>query len=357
VIQLAGTKPSAHRDVIRNIAINHKGEKIDFLHGAVGQAALDTVIGTYVLHYANGQTKTIPLIYGRNTGNSFGGQAGEVLTDAAIAWSDETVRVFKYTVNNPLPGVVIKTLDFVSKNAPPAPFLIAMTVESAPAERKYEWFDSIRAWNSIPPRDPAARPNQVDLAKFYGTALDDDWFNHPGHDLHDVPHGLHPFGGVLFDVRGVIVLAGTKSLAVSGLALPEAMLGIPVGIKGDAIHFLQASAFQGPQGPQAGLKIGEYVMHYENGQTRTADLVYGENELDWWVLPTEPHPTKAEDVWYGSNWATRSRGLKTRLIKFTWVNPLPKVKIATIDFISAMTPASPMLMAITVEPHGDLKAQ
>ncbi len=245
MIQLAGRKPSAYPDAVQGIAINYKGEKIDFLHGAAGDAAEDTVIGNYVLHYANGETKKIPLVYGRNTKDSFGGYAGSVVTDATIAWSSQAVKVFKYTGNNPLPGVEIKTMDFVSNNTQAAPFLIAMTIEPIQAERAYEWFDSIKAWNPIAPRDTLASPNQVDLTRYYGTSLNDDWFNHPGHDFHDVPQGLKPFGGVLFDVRGLIVLAGTNSLAVSGLALPEAVLGIPVGLKGDAIHFLQAAAFRG----------------------------------------------------------------------------------------------------------------
>ena len=183
MIQLAGTKPSTHPNAIGGIAINYKGEKIDFLHGAAGRAEEDTVIGNYVLHYANGETKKIPLVYGRNTKNSFSGNSGSVLTDAATAWTSETVQVFKYTANNPLPGVEIKTMDFVSNNTQAAPFLIAMTIEPTQAERTYEWFDSIKAWNPIAPRDPLASPNQVDLTKYYGTSLNDDWFNHPGHDL------------------------------------------------------------------------------------------------------------------------------------------------------------------------------
>ncbi|MGC9159627.1 MAG: hypothetical protein ACP5FH_11620 [Terracidiphilus sp.] len=158
---------------------------------------------------------------------------------------------------------------------------------------------------------------------------------------------MQTFGGVLFDVRGLIVLAGTQSLSVSGLALPETVKGIPVDRKGKALHFLQAAAFVGSA---PGLKIGEYVMHYENGETRVADLIYGENELDWWVNPAEGHVTKANEVWFGSNPATRSRGMKTRLIQFTWNNPLPEVTITSIDFVSCLTTSSPMLVAITVEP-------
>ena len=346
IIMLAGKKPSAHTDAVNGIAIHYKGDKFDFLHGAAGTVEEDTIIGSYLLHYTNGETKKIPLVYGRNIMNSFDGNSGYVLTDAVTAWAGQTVQLFKYTAYNPLPGIEVKTMDFISNNTQAAPFLISMTIEPTQAERQYEWFDSIKAWNPIAPRDPLARPEQVDLTNYYGTSLNDDWFNHAGHDLHDVPQGLHTFGGVLFDVRGLIVLAGARSLAVSGLVLPEALLNIPVGRRGKAVHFLQASAFVGTT---AGEKIGEYVIHYVNGETRITDLIYGENMLDWWVNPAEGHVTKAEEVWYGANTATRSRGMQTRLIKFTWENPLPDVEITTIDFVSTLTNSAPMLVAITVE--------
>jgi hypothetical protein len=347
VIQLAGSNQAKHPAAVKDIAIHYKGEKLDFLHGAAGTVEEDTVIGYYVFHYANGETKNIPLVYGRNIKDSFAGKTEVVLTNAVTVGAGVTARVYKYTAFNPLPGIKVETLDFVSNNTQAAPFLIAMTIEPAQADRTYEWFDAIRAWNPIAPRDPQAGPDQVDLTKFYGTSLNDDWFNHPGHDLHDVPQGLQLFGGVLFDVRGLIVLAGSGSLAVSGLVLPEAVRNIPVGRKGKALHFLQASAFVGTP---HGVKIGEYVIHYTNGETRTADLIYGENMLDWWVHPEDGHVTKAEEVWYGANTATRSMGMQTRLIKYAFENPLSDVEISAIDFVSAVSNSAPMLVAITVEP-------
>jgi hypothetical protein len=346
MIHMAGVKPTSDTLGIKNIPIHRKGEKFDFLHGAVGTAEEDRVIGYYVFHYANGETRSIPLVYGRNIKDSFTVESEVALTNAVTAWTGATAQVYKYTAFNPLSNITVETMDFISCDTQVTPFLIALTIEPAQADRTYEWFDSIRAWNPIAPRDPKAGPDQLDLTKFYGTSLNDDWFNHPGHDLHDVPQGLQPFGGVLFDVRGLIVLAGSLSLSVSGLVLPEAVRNIPVGRKGKALHFLQAAAFIGTT---LGTKIGEYAIHYTNGETRTADLIYGENMLDWWVDPAEGHVTKAEEVWYGANTATRSRGMQTRLIKYTWENPLPEIEISAIDFVSTVSNSAPMLVAITIE--------
>ena len=73
--------------------------------------------------------------------------------------------------------------------------------------------------------------------------------------------------------------------------------------------------------------------------------------MDWWVRPGGEQLTEAEVVWRGSNPATDSMGLTTQLIKYSWENPLPEVKISTIDFVSDLIEAGPFLVAMTVEPN------
>jgi hypothetical protein len=92
-------------------------------------------------------------------------------------------------------------------------------------------------------------------------------------------------------------------------------------------------------------------VHYENGETREIPLVYGENIMDWWERKEEGEVTdpSATPAWYGSNAASRSFGLRTRLIKYTWENPLPDVEITHIDMKSELENAAPILYAITVE--------
>lgn len=59
---------------------------------------------------------------------------------------------------------------------------------------------------------------------------------------------------------------------------------------------------------------------------------------------------EAEEVWSGSDAATRRNGQRTRLFKYTWENPLPDAEIATIDIISSLSYSGPFLVAITIEP-------
>ncbi|MFO7697656.1 MAG: hypothetical protein R6X16_10940 [Anaerolineae bacterium] len=352
VVRLAGgpgdTVPGGCHPVSVNIPVGLKGRRLHVLQGAVGSVDVDTVIGSYTLNYAGGHTRRFPVIYGRHV-RDLSDAAQSPLTDAEAIVLDagesgQRVQLARYVANNPLPDVTITSIDLNSELAGSAPFLVAVTLERN--NPTYEWFDSVSIYNHIIPRSPAATSDQVDLSEYYSASLDDDWFHHSGHDLHDVPRGLQKFGGVTFDVRGLIVLGSNHSLEITGLALPEELIGIPVNRKGRAIHFLHACAFDSPPGT----RIGEYRVHYANGMIKSADIVYSRNVMDWWVNPGHGKVTDAEEAWFGSNAATREIGRQTRLIKYSWQNPLPDVEITTIDFVSALEAAAPMVMAITVEP-------
>ena len=264
LIQLAGKGPIEKTGIafpqsVKGIKIDRKGRKLHFLHGTAWKAEEDAKIGEYVLHYANGQTKSIPILYQRHAKDWWVQESDPLLTDADIAWTgeneashklDRKIQVYRYSVNNPLPSEEIKTIDFVSAMTTSAPFLIGITVE--PIKPSYEGFKMVTIDNPIVPRSPKAGPELVDLSNHYNASLDDDWFQHPGHDFQDVPKGVQVLGGVSFDVRGMIQLAGTKSLDVTGVVFPEAVKGIKVNRTGQRIHFLQACGWSAEEGPSWG---------------------------------------------------------------------------------------------------------
>lgn len=359
LIQLAGKKTAQDTNLqfpeaVKNIKVNYKGKKLHFLHGASGTEKEDTRIGEYVLHYADGKTRHIPIIYQRQVRDWWIQKGEAVPTDADIAWtggneashkSGHNIQLYQYTVNNPYPDIEIETIDFVTAKTESAPFLIALTIE--PAEPVYEGFSMARIDSFCPilPRNPEASPDLVDLTEHYTSSLDDNWFCHAGHDLRDLPKGIQKFEGIAFDVRGLIQLAACKSMDVTGVVFPEAVKGIAVNRKGRRLHFLQACFWS----TEAGAKLGEYVIHYADGQTKSAPIVYGKNIMDWWVRPEGGTLSDARVVWEGSNPATRSMDLGTQLTDYTWENPLPDVKIRSIDFISNLIEAGPFLVALTVE--------
>jgi hypothetical protein len=197
----------------------------------------------------------------------------------------------------------------------------------------------------IPPRAVNLPPSLIDLSAHYNTALSDEVHGKPGNTLATLPSGVNAFGDVLFDVRGLIQLAGSHSLSTTHLIFPEAVTDIAVGCAGAHLHALHASAWS----TAVGTEIGAYVLHYVDGHTVRIPLRYGSNVVDWWYSPTNPLPSNAEIAWVGGNPRTQMMGLGLRLCHYTWQNPTPDIPIATLDFVSTLADAAPMLLAITLE--------
>jgi hypothetical protein len=201
---------------------------------------------------------------------------------------------------------------------------------------------------TIPDRDPRASPFLVDLSAHYTSPLDNDWLVSIGVNLRAVPKGLQTFAGTRFDVRGIVQLASTELLSQSTLSdqekarrYPRAVEGIPVKLKAGRIHFLQASAWSAGNGE----KVGEYVVHFADGQQQSIPILYQHSLIDWWVKTATDKPSDAEIAWHGSH-----KMSEVSLFKYTWTNPSPEKAIDRIDFVSAMTKAAPFLVAVTCEP-------
>lgn len=194
----------------------------------------------------------------------------------------------------------------------------------------------------IPPRDPSTPTGCVDLGAFYTHGLDDEIHHKPGNTLSELPKGLQRIDGTVFDLRGVVQLAGARSKEITTLTYPPAVTAIPVGVAGRRIHFLHASAWV----TDSTDPIGEYVVHFASHPAQTIPLVYNVDVWDWWKTPggTDGHP-----VWTGQNERTRQLGLSIRLYKFTWENPFPDDPIRSIDFVSRLVESAPILVAATVE--------
>jgi len=198
---------------------------------------------------------------------------------------------------------------------------------------------------SIPARDVGADPGMVDLTAHYNGALDESWQrggmanNHLG----DLPRGIQEFGGVRFDVRGVVQLSGRLAEQQLSARFPKAVEGIAVGRQGAKLHFLHACGWPVPQGTQ----VGTYVIRYANGQQQQVPINYGKDVTDWWMNDVTGE-TSVDVAWRGRNNSAPDNP-QIGLFKTTWNNPRPNQEIATIDYRSAMTDSAPFLIAITIE--------
>jgi hypothetical protein len=150
---------------------------------------------------------------------------------------------------------------------------------------------------------------------------------------------------VAFQVDGLIQLSGKTSHKKTGESYPESALGIPVGAASKRMQFLQSSSWRGADGSV----VGEYRVHYADGDVATIPIVYGHSVVDWWFAKGDPLPTGAAIAWNGANERTEAVGHLIQLYAFTWINPRPDVAIASLDFVSLGEESAPFLMAVTLD--------
>jgi hypothetical protein len=143
VVQLAGTaEPYLRRlypQAARNIPVGRTFHQIHLLH-ATGWNALDgTHVASVILHYADGEQRILPILYGYHVRNWWP-QPSEPPNEKSglrLAWQRPNLpgaprRLFLSTWTNPHPNVPVTSLDYVSALSLPAPFLVAITVDNTP---------------------------------------------------------------------------------------------------------------------------------------------------------------------------------------------------------------------------------
>lgn len=185
----------------------------------------------------------------------------------------------------------------------------------------------------------------LELSPFFTYLLDDDIHHNPGNDLRTAPHGLCILADIPFQVDGLIQLSGKVSHEKTGQTFPESALGIQVGATAQRMHFLQSSSWRDANGSV----IGEYHVHYADGEIAMIPIVYGHSVVDWWFMTGDPLPTGAPIAWNGANERTEDLGHLIQLYAFTWNNPRPDAPIATLDFVSLGKESAPFLMAVTLD--------
>jgi len=141
MVHLAGTMTPNLPGEVKAIRVHGRGQKLHFLHAVQQSVAAGTEVGAYVVHYADGSTERIPIVYGRDLVNWWLWNRGfqEVPTDARVAWMGTNdlaernkglqVRLFARTWINPHPEREIASLDVISAGTRCDPFLVAATLE------------------------------------------------------------------------------------------------------------------------------------------------------------------------------------------------------------------------------------
>jgi hypothetical protein len=142
IVQLSGQQAERELSVqfpeeVANIAVQQKGQNVHFLHACGWQSPEGTSIGTFVIHYSNGETRSVPIVYGVDVQDWWLSEEFTSDSKPNIVWTGKNhsapdgppIGVFKTTWVNPLPSIEIDHIDYQSAMMNSAPFLIAITLE------------------------------------------------------------------------------------------------------------------------------------------------------------------------------------------------------------------------------------
>jgi RNA polymerase sigma factor (sigma-70 family) len=129
---------------------------------------------------------------------------------------------------------------------------------------------------------------------------------------------------------------------------PEAVRGIPIDARFDALHILHSTRFGRDVGVADGTEIGVYLLRYADGSEERIPIVYGADVRDWWRSADPALPSRARLAWSNPNEATGPDN-EVRLFSSRWANPHPEKKVLTIDFETRNAACAPFLVALTLE--------
>jgi hypothetical protein len=124
----------------------------------------------------------------------------------------------------------------------------------------------------------------------------------------------------------------------------RALEKIPVVHDCKALHLIGAARNVEASNGDEAFKI---IVHYDNGTTAEATMLYGIDLGDWW-----PYVITAPDrlVWTGSNPYSRKQGREIGIYHMKWENPHRDRIIASVDLIASSGYGAPFILALTAEP-------
>lgn len=142
-VHLRGEHAPDAPEKVEGIKVDALFDRLHILHSTgYGEAEnrLDdgTVIGEYVVHYADNSTARIPVVYGEDLRDWWVNPDRSSLKRAKAAWTGSNpaseanmaqIRLYSVAWENPNPNKKVTSIDFVSKKTACDPFLIALTIE------------------------------------------------------------------------------------------------------------------------------------------------------------------------------------------------------------------------------------
>lgn len=120
-------------EMVSGILVGTKAITLHFLQAAGWEAPQGQPVGKYIIHYADGSTQIINLVYGTHL--RAWDDPYSTSRDNRYAWSGKTasgnrIAVRSYSWANPKPDVLITSIDFQGVGSQASPILFAITAET-----------------------------------------------------------------------------------------------------------------------------------------------------------------------------------------------------------------------------------
>jgi tetratricopeptide (TPR) repeat protein len=125
---------------VTNIPISRKLKSFHVLHGAGYAETNGAIVGFYILHYHDGESASLPIIYGEHVidWSRRKNSSRNELPGASLAWTGRnkaadleglTLRLYRAKFTNARPNEEVDSMSFASSMSHTALFLFAITVE------------------------------------------------------------------------------------------------------------------------------------------------------------------------------------------------------------------------------------
>jgi hypothetical protein len=194
----------------------------------------------------------------------------------------------------------------------------------------------------------------IDLKSYATLQLTDAIPDGPGgkdNNFSLLPSGTHVFGGVPFLVSGIIQLGATRMDPTLG-TFPTEKTGILTGQKFSRVHLLQGCLKLLGRNVEP---VAELVLHYSDGTDASFQICNQEQVSALMEATVPPNLSKlsqdSELAWLGTSpWLKAAHpNRRLHLYRTTFANPHPELEVVSMDFVSSMTVARPLLVGLTVE--------
>lgn len=138
IVQVSGQVFAQRKQVfpeaVKGIKVGLKCRTLNFLHASRWTEADGKTIGRYVIHYADGQTRQVPIVFGVDLRDWLPSwDAHAAAKDPPVGWHGRDgkldIVLFEKQWPNPLPDAEISSIDLLSSMTDAAPFLVALTAE------------------------------------------------------------------------------------------------------------------------------------------------------------------------------------------------------------------------------------